>query len=246
MSPTFMARLAAAALVLSSALAAQVLDGVRPAAFGPGALLRLTGHGLAGVASVRFTALGPGDELLVRDQPVVRAADGQLLVVAPAFADRDPGVAPLSPWGWVGVADAAPRPGFLLEGTAGRVRVAGAGTQLPDGGRLGVSFDPLSGLPAAGNGGFTLTLDGAPPGAAAIVLAGPPADGPRVRVGDAALGLDLASGSMLVGTCAVGADGTAVLRLPVPAVNGVAIAALWVVARPPGGLAFSDTLVVEV
>jgi hypothetical protein len=241
MSLPSLARRFVAALVFCSALSAQSLQTVQPAAVAPGALLRLDGVALASVKSVRFTALGANDELLVREQPVVAADGSSLRVVVPAFADA--GAAPLSPWGWVSVAGALPQPLFLMEGTAGRVRVSGAGTQLASGERLTVSFDPLGGPPAGGNAQFRFVLQGAPAGAPALVIAGPPVDGPRLRVGDAALGLDLASSFVVAGSCLTGADGTACLSLPVPALSGVTVAALWAVVKPCGRLAFSDTLI---
>jgi hypothetical protein len=241
MSLPWLARRFVAALVCCSALSAQSLQTVQPAAAAPGALLRLDGAELGGVRSVRFTALGANDELLVREAPIVSADATTLRVVVPAFADA--GAAPQSPWGWVTVAGAPPQPLYFLEGTAGRVRVAGAGTQLANGERLAVSFDPLDGPPSGGNAQFRLVLQGAPAGAPALVLAGPLADGPRLRVGDAALGLDLASSFVVAGSCLTGADGTASLSLPVPALSGVTVAVMWAVVKPCGRLAFSDTLV---
>jgi hypothetical protein len=235
-----LARRLGAALLLCSALSAQAIETLQPGAVAPGALLTLAGRELGDVQLVRFTALGPGDTLLVREAPVLRAGDS-LMVVVPAFADT--GSAPLSPWGWVGVAGAPPQPLFLLEGTGGRVRVTGAGTQRAEGERLTVSFDPASGPPVSGNAGFKLTLYGAPAGAPAMVLAGPPASGSRRRLRDAALGLDLASSFLLAGSCVTGADGRAELLLPVPAVSGVGVAAMWAVVTPEGQMAFSDTLV---
>ena len=241
MSLPSLARRSVAALVFCSALSAQSLQTVQPAAVAPGALLRLGGEALAGVKSVRFTALGANDELILRDQPVVAADEWSLRVVVPAFADA--GSAPLSPWGWVTVEGAPPQPLFLMEGTAGRVRVAGAGTQLASGERLTVSFDPLGGPPTGANAQFRLVLQNAPAKAPALVLAGPPADGPRLRVGDAALGLDLASSFVVAGSCLTGPDGTASLSLPVPALSGVTVAVMWAAVKPCGRLAFSDTLV---
>jgi hypothetical protein len=225
------------ALTLASALGAQSIDSLRPQAVAPGALLQLDGRELAGAALVRFTALGPGGTLLVREQPLLHHGSA-LLAVVPAFSDA--GSAPLSPWGWVSVPGARPVPLFLLEGTAGRVSVAGAGSQLGER-RLGVSFDPAAGPPDAGNAGFTLTLHGAPAGRPAMVLAGLPRAGPRLRLRDAALGLDFASSFIVAGFCLTDGEGRAELQLPVPLLSGVSIAALWVVAAPEG-LAFSDTL----
>ena len=241
MPPTCLARRFVAGLVFSSALAAQSLETVRPAAVAPGALLRLGGHGLADSTVVRFTALGPGDTLLEREQHVVAADEGSVRVVVPAFADA--GDAPLSPWGWVSLPGAPPQPLFLMEGTAGHVRVAGAGSQLSDGSRLTVSFDPLGGPPTPGNAQFTLALSGAPQRKPALVLAGPPAGAPWARVGDAALGLDLAATFVVAGSCVTDDDGAASLQLPVPAASGLTIAAMWAVLKPCGRLAFSDTLV---
>ena len=240
MSFSSWARRLGAVLVICSALTAQALETPRPQAVAPGALLTLAGRELADVKVACFTALGPGDTLLVREAAVLHAGDA-LLVVVPAFADG--GSAPLAPWGWVAVPGAPAQPLFLLEGTGGHVRVAGAGTQRDDGERLAVSFDPAAGPPASGNAGFTLTLQGARASAAALVIAGPPCAGVRQRVGDAALGLDFASSFVVAGSCVTDAEGRAELVLPVPTLSGVSVAALWAVATPDGRLEFSDTLV---
>jgi hypothetical protein len=236
--------LAAAALALSSPLAAQEVDSVRPAVLAPGALVRVEGSGLASVREVRFTALGPDDALMVRAQPVLRAADDALLVAAPAFADAPPHAAPLSPWAWLTADGATPRPVFLLESAAGRVRAAGAGSQRPDGTRLGASFDLAGGPPLPGNAGFALTLSSAPAGAAAFVLVGSPAPPPLLRVRDAALAVDLSASWVLVGPFVVQPGRDLRVELPVPAVTGFTLATQWVV-RGGAELLLSDALVAE-
>ena len=244
MPPSCTARLAAAALVCLTSAAAQVVDAIRPAILAPGALVRVQGRELASVREVRFLARGPGDQMLQRVQSVVRAEDGELCAVVPAFADGPDGAMPASPWAWVAVEGAAARPVFLLEATHGRVRLAGAGSQRLDGTRLVVAFDLAGGPPLPGNASFALTLSGAPAGAAAFVLAGTPAPPPRFRVRDAALGVDLLRSWVLLGPCVVRPAGEARVELPVPALTGVSFAVQWVVEDGAQPL-LSDALVAE-
>ena len=237
-----LSRLLGAALLLSLPASAQVLHRASPAAFGPGALLRLDADALGDVRAVTFLALA-GDDLRVLRQPVLRGPDGELLVVAPAFAD-EAGLPPPGPWAWIAAAGAA-QPVFLFEGTAGRVRAAGAGTQRPEGGRLSIAFDLAGGPPAPGNAGFTLRLLGSPPGAAAFAVVGVPAAGPWPRVRDATLVADFAR-AVLVGPVVVDADGMASVALPVPAVGGAALAVQWlVIGHNRIQPLLSDALVVE-
>ena len=244
MSLPYAARLAAAALVCLASSAAQVVDSIRPAILAPGALVRVEGRGLASVHTVRFLALGPGDQLLLVTQPALRAADGELRVVVPAFADEPVAATPESPWAWIAVDGAAARPVFLLEATQGRVRLAGAGSQRPDGERLAIAFDLAGGPPNPGNAGFALELHGAPPRAAAFVLAGLAAAPPLLRVRDAVVGVDLSAGYVLLGPLATDSRGVARAGLPVPSLAGVTLAAQWVV--PSDGMPLlSDALVAE-
>ena len=244
MSLAYTARLAAAALVCLTSSAAQVVDAIRPAILAPGALVRVQGRELASVRAVRFLALGPGDELLLRTQPVLRADDGELRVVVPAFADEPTGAAPTSPWAWVAVEEAAARPVYLLEGTQGRVRLAGAGSQRPAGERLAIAFDLAGGPPNPGNARFALELHGAPPRAAAFVLAGLAAAPPQLRVRDAVVSVDLSAGYVLLGPLATDSQGVARAELPVPSLAGVTLAAQWVM-HVDGVLLLSDALVAE-
>src|SRR5262245_26299818 len=244
MSPPYAARLAAAALVCMASSAAQVVDSIRPAILAPGALVRVEGRGLAAVHTVRFLALGPGDQLLLVTQPVLRAEDGELRVVVPAFADEPTRATPESPWAWIAVDGAAARPVFLLEATQGRVRLAGAGSQRPDGERLAIAFDLAGGPPNPGNAGFALELHGAPPRAAAFVLAGLAAAPPLLRVRDAAVGVDLSVGYVLLGPIVTDADGVTRTAMPVPALAGLTFAAQWLLTAH-GLPLLSDALVVE-
>lgn len=228
-------------LLLSVSTPAQVLERVVPAAFGPGALLRLEGDGLAGLREVSFLAAA-GDELRVLRRPLLRGPHGELLVVAPAFGDD--GAPPDGPWAWLAVEGAAPRPVFLFEGAGGLVRAAGAGSQLADGRRLTIAFDLAGGPPVPGNQGFTLELLGAPPGAAAFALVAPARDAPWPRVGDATL--VTAEAGLALGPVVVGAEGRARLALPVPALAGAALAVQWLVHAPPAHQPlFSDALRVQ-
>jgi len=244
MSPSCTARLAAAALVCLTSSAAQVVDAIRPAILAPGALVRVQGRELASVRAVRFLAVGPGDELLLRTQPVLRADDGELRVVVPAFADEPTDATPASPWAWIAVEGAAARPVFLLEAMQGRVRLTGAGSQRPEGERLAIAFDLAGGPPNSGNAGFALELHGAPPRAAAFVLAGLAAAPPLLRVRDAVVGVDLAAGYVLLGPIATDGHGVARAGLPVPSLAGVTLAAQWVV-QANGVPLLSDALVAE-
>jgi hypothetical protein len=234
----------AALAVLALPCAAQVLECVRPAVFAPGALLRLTGRELGGVREVSFTALCGADALVLR-RPVLRAEPGEVLVVAPAFGDHEPCTVG-SPWGWVSVPGARPLPAFLLEGSAGRIAAAGAGSQLPEGGRLAIAFELAGGEPRPGNGSGTLELHGAPPGAMAFVAASLPVPPPWTRLRDATLVADLTPPCVLLGPFAVEADGIAHAPLPLPSIVGLRLAVQWLVgAGRPDDVLLSDALLIE-
>ena len=105
-------------------------------------------------------------------------------------------------------AGGASQPVFLFEGAAGLVRTAGAGSQLPQGGRLSITFDLAGGPPSPGNAAFTLELLEAPPGAAAFAVVSLPREASWERLRDATLVADLTR-AVLVGPVAVDQDGTA-------------------------------------
>jgi len=235
---------ALAMLVLALPCAAQVRHSVRPAVFAPGALLRLTGRELGDVREVLFTALC-GDDALTLRRPVLRGGPDELLVVVPAFGD-DSACAIGSPWGWVGVPGARPLPAFFLQGTAGRLRAAGAGSQLPDGSRLSIAFELAGGEPRPGNASGTLELHGAPPGVVAFAAVSLPAPQPWPRWRDATLVVDQAPPCVLLGPFAVEADGVARARLPLPSIAGVQLAVQWLVgAARPDDVLVSDALLIE-
>lgn len=228
-------------LVVSAPLPAQELERVVPAAFGPGALVRLEGAGLEGAREASFLAAA-GDDLRVLRRPLLRGPQGEWLVVAPAFGDDGP--PPDGPWAWLAIDGAAPLPVFLFEAAAGRVRAAGAGSQLDDGRRLTIAFDLAGGPPLPGNAGFTLELHGAPAGAAAFAAVGLASERPWTRVRDATLAADPAA-ALLLGPVAVDAGGRARVTLPVPALAGVELAVQWVACDPGrSGPLYSDALVV--
>lgn len=228
-------------LVLTAPLPAQVLERVVPAAFGPGALLRLEGEGLEAAREATFLAAA-GDDLRVLRRPLLRGPQGEVLVVAPSFGDD--GALPDGPWAWLAVDGAPPRPVFLFEGAGGLVRAAGSGSQVADGRRLTIAFDLAGGPPVPGNEGFTLELLGAPPGATAFALVAPARDTPWPRVGDATL--VTAEAGLVLGPVVVGAEGRARLALPVPARAGAALAVQWLVHAPPARKPlFSDALRVQ-
>lgn len=216
-------RLAWAALLLSVPASAQVLHRASPAAFGPGALLRLDAALPADVRELAFMAQ-VGGELCARRVAVFEGPEGERLAVAPAFSDAA-GAPPDGPWAWV-AAGGASQPVFLFEGAGGLVRAAGAGSQRGPGGRLSITFDLAGGPPTPGNAGFTLVLLGAPPGAAAFAVVSLPREAPWERLRDATLVADLGR-ALWVGPVPVDADGTARVALPVPALPGVELAVQW-------------------
>jgi hypothetical protein len=220
-----LSRLAWAALLLSVPASAQVLHRASPAAFGPGALLRLDAA-LPGDARELTIMAQVGGELCLRRAPLLAGPEGERLALAPAFADEG-GASPDGPWAWVAAGGAA-QPVFLFEGAAGLVRTAGAGSQLAQGGRLSITFDLAGGPPSPGNAGFTLALLGAPPAAAAFAVVALPREAPWERLRDATLVPDL-SRAVLVGPVAVDEDGTARVGLPVPALPGADLAVQWLV-----------------
>jgi len=234
--------LGAVLLLLAMPATAQEALRVVPATFAPGALLRLDGRGLQAAREVAFLA-SAGDDLRVARRPLKRGPAGEWLVVAPALRDAEG--APLDgPWAWLAVDGAAPLPVFLFEGAGGQVRAAGSGSQLAGGRRLTASFDLAGGPPLPGNAGFTLELHEAPPGAAAFAAVGPPRELPWPRAGDATLVTDVTR-ALLLGPVAVGADGSARVALPVPALAGAELAVQWLVHEPASGAPlFSDALLV--
>jgi len=231
------------ALLLLFPLTASAQEPLRvvPAAFAPGALLRLDGSGLDGAREVSFLA-SAGDDLRVVRRPLLRGPAGEWLVVAPSF--RDAGGALLDgPWAWLALDGAAPRPVFLFEG-AGGLRAAGSGSQLAGGRRLTASFDLAGGPPLPGNAGFTLELLDAPPGAAAFAAVSLSRELPWPRARDATLVADFAR-ALLLGPVVVDGAGRARVALPVPALSGVDLAVQWLVRDPAAAAPlFSDALLV--
>jgi hypothetical protein len=108
-----------------------------------------------------------------------------------------------------------------------------------------IGFKIAGGAPAAGNAGFTLTLENAAPGSTATLVLGAPATGPLTPYLDGFVGLDILQPfTFLTPSFTVNAAGDVAWIIPIPAGPlNVTVAVVWVIQDPiTGALGISDGL----
>lgn len=248
----FLASMACALVTLSGR--AQTLTRVTSQVGSPGDTVVLTGTNLGATTVVRFGAsVGGFAGFMVRNVAPVQVTATSVTAVVPLFGNfLPPGVLGSSPVGTVdagGTGFANSLPFFYLEQTAGQISTGGLGTTW--GGfnalRPVAGFTIAGGAPVAGNQAFTLTLEGAIPGAVVAAVVGVPSPPPLTTYLDGLVGIDLTQPYVYVQpNFYVNPAGDVFFHAPIPATPlNVTVTVVWVIASPFGNpLGISDGLTV--